>query len=88
MLGCSHVQGYIYEKPLSARGRHGPALLVAGCQRRRSPAVRIGEAGTRNISRQTMLRKVQCSSMAAEFAKPLSTAMGTIRNISLPPARR
>ena len=32
MLGCSHIQGYIYDKPLSGIG-NGPAQVRADCHR-------------------------------------------------------
>ena len=67
MLGCSHVQGYIYEKPLSA----GNALqrLTTGLT-----AIARGPKSTR-ASRQTMLRRVVLDHSGERYD-------GTIRNIS------
>ncbi|WP_260609760.1 EAL domain-containing protein [Sphingomonas sp. IC081] len=50
LLGCSHIQGYIYEKPLNAEGvinrlGHGMGAVATGPRSARAP-------------RQTMLRKV------------------------------
>jgi diguanylate cyclase (GGDEF)-like protein/PAS domain S-box-containing protein len=67
VLGCSHIQGYIYEKALS-----GPAALA----RLKSGlvAVATGPRSARN-ARQTMLRKVVLEHGAERYE-------GTIRNIS------
>ncbi len=67
MLGCSHVQGYIYEKPLS----HALATerLLAG-----TTAIAKGPRAARAI-RQTMLRKVILDHGGQHYH-------GTIRNIS------
>jgi len=67
MLGCSHVQGYIYERPLdvevaSERLRSGLTAVARGPRSARAP-------------RQTMLRKVVLEHGAHRYA-------GTIRNIS------
>ncbi|MEJ2459825.1 MAG: EAL domain-containing protein, partial [Novosphingobium sp.] len=67
MLGCSHVQGYIYEKPLTSKGvlqrlSEGLAAVAKGPRSARAP-------------RQTMLRKV-----VLEHGKHVYD--GTIRNIS------
>jgi diguanylate cyclase (GGDEF)-like protein/PAS domain S-box-containing protein len=67
MLGCSHVQGYIYEKPLSAQ----------------NASIKLGEGltamakGPRSAraSRQTMLRKVVIDHGGERY-------QATIRNIS------
>jgi diguanylate cyclase (GGDEF)-like protein/PAS domain S-box-containing protein len=65
--GCSHVQGYIYERPLSAeaaaeRLESGMAAVARGPRSSRSP-------------RQTMLRKVVVDHDGQQYH-------GTIRNIS------
>ena len=67
MLGCSHVQGFIYEKPLST----GDAMLrlEAGLT-----AVAKGPRSAR-AARQTMLRKVRLDVEGHEYE-------GTVRNIS------
>jgi diguanylate cyclase (GGDEF)-like protein/PAS domain S-box-containing protein len=67
MLGCSHVQGYIYEKPLSRdnateRLRTGLTVIAKGPKAARSV-------------RQTMLRKVILENGGQHYH-------GTIRNIS------
>jgi hypothetical protein len=67
LLGCSHIQGYIYEKPLSAaaaseRLASGLAAIASGPRSARSP-------------RQTMLRKVMLEHAGERYS-------GTIRNIS------
>ncbi|VWX54455.1 EAL domain-containing protein [Novosphingobium sp. 9U] len=67
MLGCSHVQGYIYEKPLPStaateRLAKGLTAIAQGPRSARAP-------------RQTMLRKVVLEHGGQEYA-------GTIRNIS------
>ncbi|PEQ13441.1 diguanylate cyclase [Novosphingobium sp. PC22D] len=66
-LGCSHIQGFIYERPLnaaaaSARLASGLTAVARGPQSARAP-------------RQTMLRKVVLAYGPKEYA-------GTIRNIS------
>jgi len=68
MLGCSHVQGYIYERPLSAAnaGTRLSTGLVAVAQGPRSA----------RASRQSMLRKVVLENAGHKYN-------GTIRNISL-----
>ncbi|MBO9498620.1 MAG: EAL domain-containing protein [Novosphingobium sp.] len=68
MQGCSHVQGFIYEQPLSAsaaaeRLKTGLAAVARGPRSARSP-------------RQTMLRKV----VLDHNGQPYN---GTIRNISI-----
>jgi len=65
--GCSHVQGYIYERPLSyedatVRIASGLAVIACGPKSARAP-------------RQTMLRKVMLDHQGALYN-------GTIRNIS------
>ena len=67
VLGCSHVQGYIYERPLSAE---------AAASRLSSGLVAIAQ-GPRSAraSRQTMLRKVVLDHAGHRYH-------GTIRNIS------
>jgi diguanylate cyclase (GGDEF)-like protein/PAS domain S-box-containing protein len=67
MLGCSHVQGFIYEKPLS----HGEATarLQTGLT-----AIAMGPKAAR-ATRQTMLRKVVLDHGGQHYH-------GTIRNIS------
>ncbi len=67
MLGCSHVQGYIYEKPLS---------LEMACQRLAEgmSAIAKGPRAAR-ATRQTMLRKVVLDHGGQHYH-------GTIRNIS------
>ena len=67
MLGCSHIQGYIYEKPLSREA--ATARLKAGLV-----AVATGPKSAR-ASRQTMLRKVRLEHAGEAYE-------GTIRNIS------
>jgi hypothetical protein len=67
MQGCSHVQGFIYEQPLSAsaaadRLKTGLAAVARGPRSARSP-------------RQTMLRKVVLDHNGQRYN-------GTIRNIS------
>jgi diguanylate cyclase (GGDEF)-like protein/PAS domain S-box-containing protein len=67
MLGCSHMQGFIYEKPMPAEAaRH---KLLEGLT-----AVARGPKSTR-AARQTMLRKVVLDHGGQQYA-------GTIRNIS------
>ncbi len=67
MLGCSHVQGYIYAKPLT----HAAATeqLLAGMT-----AIAHGPRAARSI-RHTMLRKVMLEHGGQQYH-------GTIRNIS------
>ena len=67
MLGCSHVQGYIYAKPLS----HAAATeqLLAGMT-----AIAEGPRAARSV-RHTMLRKVMLEHGGQQYH-------GTIRNIS------
>jgi hypothetical protein len=67
MLGCSHVQGYIYEKPLSTSD--AMLRLEAGLG-----AVARGPRSAR-AARQTMLRKVKLEVDGHEYE-------GTVRNIS------
>ncbi len=67
MLGCSHVQGYIYEKPLSAADAID--RLTTGLT-----AIATGPKSTR-ASRQTMLRRVVLEHDGERYD-------GTIRNIS------
>ena len=67
MLGCSHVQGYIYEKPLSmsdaiSRLEAGLVAVAKGPRSARAP-------------RQTMLRKVRLDFDGQDYE-------GTVRNIS------
>ena len=68
LLGCSHVQGYIYEKPLSR---------VAASERLQTGLLAVAR-GPRSAraARQTVLRKVQLQHGAQNYN-------GTIRNISL-----
>ena len=66
-LGCSHIQGYIYERPLSKA--NATARLQQGIH-----AIAKGPRSAR-ASRQSMLRKVQ-----VEHGEHFYTA--TIRNIS------
>ncbi|WP_157573123.1 EAL domain-containing protein [Novosphingobium sp. AAP83] len=66
-LGCSHVQGYIYERPLS--GVHAMARLSTGLM-----AIATGPRSAR-AARQSMLRKV-----LLEHAEHSYDAM--VRNIS------
>jgi len=66
-LGCSHIQGYIYEKPLSAQ--QASERLTAGLK-----AVASGPRSAR-AARQTMLRKVVLEHAGEKYH-------GTIRNIS------
>ncbi|WP_374279782.1 EAL domain-containing protein [Novosphingobium sp.] len=67
MLGCSHVQGYIYEKPLS---------MVSATQRLQTglTAIARGPRAAR-ATRQTMLRKVVLDHAGQQYH-------ATIRNIS------
>ncbi|MCK9543617.1 MAG: EAL domain-containing protein [Novosphingobium sp.] len=67
MLGVSHVQGYIYEKPLAADA--ASRILISG--------VRMVAQGHRSSrpARQTMLRRVVLEHAGECY-------MGTIRNIS------
>ena len=67
VLGCSHVQGYIYEKPMSSAD--ALALLEAGLG-----AVAKGPRSAR-APRKTMLRKVRLDHAGQEYE-------GTVRNIS------
>ncbi|MFD2136537.1 PilZ domain-containing protein [Novosphingobium resinovorum] len=67
MLGCSHVQGYIYERPLNAQSVL--AQLADGLV-----AVAKGPRSAR-ATRQTMLRKVALEHGPHSYE-------GTIRNIS------
>ncbi|MDP3905741.1 EAL domain-containing protein [Novosphingobium sp.] len=67
MLGCSHVQGYIYEKPLSIA--HATQRLMTGLT-----AIARGPRAAR-ASRQTMLRKIVLDHGGQQYH-------GTIRNIS------
>ena len=67
MHGCSHVQGYIYERPLTAE--QADARLAAGLE-----AVAHGPRCSR-APRQTMLRKVVLDHSGHLYN-------GTIRNIS------
>ncbi|HKX79299.1 MAG TPA: EAL domain-containing protein [Novosphingobium sp.] len=67
MLGCSHIQGYIYEKALTAQAatarlESGLTAIAKGPQSARAP-------------RQTMLRKVMLEHGQHRY-------QGTIRNIS------
>ncbi|MEZ5743341.1 MAG: EAL domain-containing protein [Sphingomonadaceae bacterium] len=66
-LGCSHIQGYIYEKPLAPAAAN--ARLEAGLE-----AIARGPRSAR-APRQTMLRKVLVEHGANRY-------QGTIRNIS------
>ncbi|WP_245892396.1 putative bifunctional diguanylate cyclase/phosphodiesterase [Novosphingobium guangzhouense] len=67
MLGCSHVQGYIYERPLNAQGVLGKLAegLIAAAKGPRSA----------RPARQTMLRKVVLEHGTHSYE-------GTVRNIS------
>ncbi len=67
MLGCSHVQGYIYEKPLSLE--QASMRLAVGMS-----AIAKGPRAAR-ATRQTMLRKVVLDHGGQHY-------QGTIRNIS------
>lgn len=67
MLGCSHVQGYIYERPLSAM--NAAARLSTGLM-----AIAQGPRSARG-PRQSMLRKVVLDHGGHRYD-------GTIRNIS------
>ena len=67
MLGCSHIQGFIYEKPLGAA--HALKRLEAGLT-----AVAKGPRSAR-VARQTMLRKVVIDHDGERYP-------GTVRNIS------
>ncbi len=67
MLGCSHVQGYIYEKPLSLE--QADERLASGMT-----AIAKGPRAAR-ATRQTMLRKVVLDHGGQHYH-------GTIRNIS------
>ncbi len=66
-LGCSHIQGYIYEKPLNALD--SVKLLASGLT-----AIAQGPRAAR-ATRQTMLRKVVLDHGTERY-------QGTIRNIS------
>ncbi len=66
-LGCSHIQGYIYEKPLSSSA--ASQRLAAGLR-----AIADGPRSAR-ATRQTMLRKVVLQHGSEVY-------QGTIRNIS------
>ncbi|GMN14263.1 hypothetical protein MTsPCn7_20400 [Altererythrobacter sp. MTPC7] len=68
MHGCSHVQGYIYDKPLSLADasqklRDGPTAVARGPKSARAP-------------RQTMLRKIVLENAGQYYN-------GTVRNISV-----
>ncbi len=67
MLGCSHVQGYIYEKPLNYAA--ATERLLSG-----TTAIARGPRAARSI-RQTMLRKIMLDHGGQHYH-------GTIRNIS------
>ncbi|MFM5884248.1 MAG: EAL domain-containing protein, partial [Novosphingobium sp.] len=67
MLGCSHVQGYIYEKPLTLE--QATATLLVG-----TSAIAKGPRAARAV-RHTMLRKIVLEHGG-------QTYHGTIRNIS------
>ncbi len=67
MLGCSHIQGYIYEKPLNSKS--ATARLESGLI-----AIAHGPRAARQ-RRHTMLRKVVLDCAGEKYA-------GTIRNIS------
>ncbi|WP_088309610.1 EAL domain-containing protein [Novosphingobium sp. B 225] len=67
MLGCSHVQGYIYEKPLTVAA--ATQRLLTGLT-----AIAKGPRAARAV-RQTMLRKITLEHGAQQY-------QGTIRNIS------
>ncbi|MFM5892814.1 MAG: EAL domain-containing protein, partial [Novosphingobium sp.] len=67
MLGCSHVQGYIYAKPLDFAG--ASAQLEAG-----TTAIAKGPRAARS-TRHTMLRKIVLDHAGQQYH-------GTIRNIS------
>ena len=67
MLGCSHVQGYIYAKPMSFED--AVIRLQSGLT-----AIAIGPRATR-ASRQTMLRKIILDHAGQHY-------QATIRNIS------
>ena len=67
MLGCSHVQGYIYAKPISFAD--ACAMLQTGLT-----AIAVGPRAAR-ASRQTMLRKIVLDHGGQQYH-------GTIRNIS------
>ena len=67
MLGCSHVQGFIYEKPLSRD--HATIRLQTGLT-----VIAKGPKAARAV-RQTMLRKIVLESGGQRYH-------GTIRNIS------
>ncbi len=67
MLGCSHIQGYIYEKPLNCAS--ATARLQSGLI-----AIAKGPRAAR-IHRHTMLRKVGLEHAGERY-------IGTIRNIS------
>ncbi|WJY18080.1 EAL domain-containing protein [Alteriqipengyuania flavescens] len=68
MLGCSHIQGYIYDKPLSRD-------VV---MKRLQAGLKATASGPRSAraARQKMLRKVELSHGATKYR-------GTIRNISV-----
>jgi diguanylate cyclase (GGDEF)-like protein/PAS domain S-box-containing protein len=67
VLGCSHVQGYIYDKPLSRDA--ATARLSSGLE-----AIAIGPRAAR-AKRSTMLRKVELAHRGERYP-------ATIRNIS------
>ncbi|MFM5916093.1 MAG: EAL domain-containing protein [Novosphingobium sp.] len=67
MLGCSHVQGYIYAKPLDFAG--ASEQLAAG-----TTAIAKGPRAARS-TRHTMLRKIVLDHAGQQYH-------GTIRNIS------
>ena len=67
MLGCSHVQGYIYEKPLDRE--NATIRLSTGLT-----AIAEGPRAARSV-RHTMLRKVALQHAGQQYH-------GTIRNIS------
>jgi diguanylate cyclase (GGDEF)-like protein len=67
MLGCSHIQGYIYEKPLNSKS--ATARLESGLI-----AIAAGPRAAR-VRRHTMLRKIVLDCGGEKYA-------GTIRNIS------
>lgn len=67
-MGCSHVQGFIYEKPMSAA--EAAARLASGLA-----AVAKGPHGMRT-GRRTMLRKVRVEHAGSRVA-------GLVRNVSV-----
>ncbi len=73
MHGCSHVQGFIYEQPLSAQARRRERLATG------LTAVARGPRSAR-APRQTMLRQRACSSTA--------TRSTTARSATSPAAAR